>query len=193
MIRDDAATDPYFAGVPTVLEDWIAEELAPDEKLVWVGRPQLVPALLGLAPSLVHGLLLIFFGLVWLGASGNARGNANARLFGWAMIAFGLVSGLSALRSAWAESGASYLLTSRRAIIRTPKAGGDAEVETFTPAALGRMTRRQRPDGSGDLIFEVFRTDGRSRFVRRGFLAIPAVRAVEALVRSTLLAHPAPK
>jgi hypothetical protein len=48
------------------------------------------------------------------------------------------------------------------------------------------MLRRDRPDGSGDLIFEEI-VSTHLRVIGRGFQNVERVREVEALVRATLL------
>jgi hypothetical protein len=86
-----------------------------------------------------------------------------------------------------------YALTDRRALIWQPGWFGSATVRSYTAAGLGHISRRERRDGSGDLVFEEFTTYSHgsngpsSHTTRRGFLAINNVREVEELVRRTLL------
>jgi hypothetical protein len=67
----------------------------------------------------------------------------------------------------------------------------DVEVFSFRPEQLTGIWCDERPDGSGDLIFELYRPvfghDGDSWTYRRGFLDIGNVRQIEALVRRALL------
>jgi hypothetical protein len=87
-----------------------------------------------------------------------------------------------------------YALTDKRAIICEPGWFGHWKTSSYMAHDLGRLKRRERPDGSGNLIFEEIRTissdsHGRARTHThwRGFLNVANVREVEKLVRSTLL------
>ena len=60
-------------------------------------------------------------------------------------------------------------------------------MRTFEPDRLGHLQRRERPDGSGDLIFETQHwrdSDGDRRTREVGFIAVPEVKLVEQMVRA---------
>ena len=87
-----------------------------------------------------------------------------------------------------------YCLTNERAILWTVGWFGSLEVRSYQAEQLGKMTRRDYADGSGNLVFEEFLSvsrdsDGYSRSQRteRGFIAVENVREVEDLLRHTLL------
>src|SRR5262249_34904107 len=96
-----------------------------------------------------------------------------------------------------------YALTNRRAVVWEAGWFGTVRVYSYTASALGKMQRRERADGSGDLVFEEIVSVG-SQYVSqgqhgghwqtstsvtaRGFLAIERVRDMEDLIRRTL--HP---
>lgn len=115
--------------------------------------------------------------------------------------AFGIpfiLVGLGLLTSPyWARRAARrtcYAITSERAIVWRGAFGGRIEVRSYLPEELARMHRVENGDGSGDLVFaEEHRSapTRRNRYgthvVRHGFLDISDVRAVEAIVRETLL------
>ena len=66
-------------------------------------------------------------------------------------------------------------------------------MRNYTAAGLGHVSRTERADGSGDLVFEEITTyasnsnGGGWQTTRRGFMGIDRVRDVEELVRRTLL------
>ena len=83
-----------------------------------------------------------------------------------------------------------YVLTADRAIIFD--GGFSTTIRSFGPDRLGDLRRKQRADGSGDLIFErelSFDNDGDRRSTDHGFLAIPDVKAVEDMVRQLVKTH----
>lgn len=89
----------------------------------------------------------------------------------------------------------AYAVTDRRVILFEAGFRGSMTVRTYLPPQLQRMTRTERPDGSGDLMLEEFAwrdSDGDRRHGRHGMYAIPRVRDVEELIRETLL-KPTPR
>ena len=82
-----------------------------------------------------------------------------------------------------------YAITDRRAIAWQAKGWGKVEVHNFQPERLTSMTRTQRPDGGGDLVFEQFeeRKGSGTTTVKRGFMAVQRVQGVEDVIRETLL------
>lgn len=54
------------------------------------------------------------------------------------------------------------------------------------------MERVERPDGSGDLIFEQYtqRRGSSTHTIRHGFISVPRVRDVEDVLRKTLVQEP---
>jgi hypothetical protein len=88
-----------------------------------------------------------------------------------------------------------YVLTDQRAIVWRAGWFGSVDVRFYTGAALTRMHRRERRDGSGDLIFEEITSVGQntngartSHTSAHGFMAIEKVREIEALIWKALLA-----
>ena len=82
-----------------------------------------------------------------------------------------------------------YVVSNQRAIVMSPGFRGSRKVRSFLPEALASMERTERPDGSGDLVFEQYtqRNGSSSSTVRNGFISVPRVRDVEELLRNTLL------
>ena len=66
----------------------------------------------------------------------------------------------------------------------------DGEVESYAAEGLGKLARRERSGGLGDLVFDdVVTRHGKAMVMHpRGFLAVQRVRDVEAILRASLLA-----
>jgi len=169
-------------------------ELSADERLVWTGQPRPDLAIRPAYFLVPFGLLFAAFAVGWM-VLASAMGVTPMALCGLPFIAVG---GLLALSPIWLRRQAQqtvYALTTRRALILEPSWWGPGVVRSYTAAGLGKMFRRERADGSGDLIFEEYTSRGTSSDGTassstqwRGFLAVSDVRAVEDLVRRTLLA-----
>jgi hypothetical protein len=168
-------------------------EFAPGEHLVWAARPE--PARMARAslPILIFAIPWTAFTLfVVVMASGITTGATNQGfyilfpLFGLPFVLVGL-----AMMSApyWAYKKAKstvYAVTDKRLLVISE--GRSKTVHSFDPDQIGDITRRERPDGSGDIIFARIvddETEGyrRSRVTENGFLAVPDVRTVERHVR----------
>jgi hypothetical protein len=201
--------------LPPEAQSRIAGELQPGEKLIWAAQP--IPALYarsgwGLA---IFGIFFGGFALFWIamaggmmwfsndgppgGGSGIGKAFSCFPLFGLPFLAIG-VGMLTA--PIWMRRNAArtvYGLTDRRAILCQGKTFGGVEVRSFGPPDLTHMTRVERANGTGDLIFrEVISTsydsegDRRTNRTRIGFIAIERVRDVENLVRTQLMPMPGP-
>ena len=78
----------------------------------------------------------------------------------------------------------AYVLTDRRAIILSFGWRSSASVRSFEPSGLTDLQRRERADGSGDLIFTTdVSSRGRNTSAAVGFVAIQNVKEVEDRVR----------
>jgi hypothetical protein len=186
----------YRLSLSPALAARLDAELTPDERLVWTGQPRpdlaIRPAYC-LAP---FGLVFAGIAACWMVAA-TAIGITPFALCGLPFIAVG---GLFALSPLWLRRRAEqtlYALTNRRALVLEPSLWGPGVVRSYTAAGLGKMFRRERADGSGDLVFDEYttRTTDSEGMVStathwRGFLAVSDVRTVEDLVRRTLLDNP---
>jgi hypothetical protein len=173
--------------VPPEVVERVARELSPEERLVWVGQPR---------PDLAvrPAYFIVPFGVVFTGMA-----------LLWMVVAAFLTLGLLApcglpflvigvaliLSPTWLRSLArrtAYALTDRRAIVFQPSLFGRVTVQSFTASGLGQLTRSERSDGSGDLVFQSYLTGfgTNARTVQTGFMGIDRVREVEDLVRKTL-------
>jgi hypothetical protein len=137
----------------------------------------------------LFGLVFAAFGLAWAigaGAIGLLFGQYGGMvgLIGLPFVAIGVMIACSPIWMRRQVAKTVYFLTDRRAVIMEPGLFRAATVSSYRPDRLTSITRTERPDGSGDLIFEQFTTGHGSgcRTVRRGFVDVRNVREVEALV-----------
>jgi hypothetical protein len=201
--------------IPPELQARVQAELTPEEKLVWLGQPEPSTVVRSARVLVIVGLVWtigsIFFALHWLkmaddfnrhwnAAPGVGAGGFERRERGffdylpWLFVLIGvgiMTSPFWMLRKARQTC---YALTNQRALICQPGWFGAWNTSSYTAPGLGKMRRRERADGTGDLIFEEVtststNSEGHSSTTTtwRGFLNIARVREVEALVRSTLL------
>jgi hypothetical protein len=201
---------PLFhnSSLPPELDDRVRAELASGERLLWVGQPN---------PRRAArvGWLVTLFGIPFLGgavfwiatASSMLDGFRNApgpfRWFGLLFPLFGvpfMLVGLGMLSAPyWLARKARrtcYAITDRRAVVFEASWRGIVTIYSYDPDQLTKQYRRENADGGGDLVFEEITTVNRSSdgpsttTVKRGFLAIDDVRAVETLLRQALPRSP---
>ncbi len=176
--------------LPPRLRTLVEAELNHREKITWIGTP--IPKRFAVAsiPIVLFGIPWTAFALFWMvGASGFQipdfkDGFDLFPLFGipFVLIGFGMLS--SPFWMMLKAKKTVYVITTARAI--TFDGGFSTTIRSFSPDRLTDLQRKQRSDGSGDLIFERKRSYGRSgnrRTTDHGFLAIPDVKTVENLVR----------
>ena len=189
------------ADVPANIADRVQSELQPGEILVWAGQPDPDLAVRGAWILSIFGLVflippLFFLSLTTFGVF--ALGNLG--LIGLCFLPGGLVFAvvglflvLTPMRIRRAARKGIYAITSQRAIVWR-KTMFSMTIQSFGPDQLGRMYRKERPNGAGDLVFydsAWANTDGSRQIQTIGFLAIRDVHQVEELVRATLLQpHP---
>ncbi len=188
------ADDLALRELPRELADAVSRELAPDERVLWVGQPAARQALLRSLPILLFGIPWTAFSLFWMGAAGGfvfSDGPSVPSDAGWgryAFAAFGLpfvAIGVGMLSSPYwiarTLKRTVYLITSRRAMIIVAKRS--TNVRTFQREVLQRIERIERKNGTGDLIIVPVQNSGSSRLPAVGFLGITEPRRVEELLR----------
>lgn len=175
--------------LPKHLQARIQSELKPGETVVWAEQPDA-----GKYMRQGFWLWLFFipwtaFALFWMaGAAGFqfpnfSRGWDLFPLFGIPFVLIGL-GGLSS--PYWLRRKAAnivYAITDRRAL--TLEGSRSYTARTHYPNQLRRVTRKEHPDGSGDLVLEITHyenSDGDARERKNGFFAISHVRKVEQLL-----------
>ena len=190
------------AMIPVELRDRIDAELQPGEKVLWFTQPSPRLAGRGRWVAIPFGLVFAGFAVFWIstsyfiirGASGGSGGSGIGAfnffpLFGVPFFVIGILTMLSPLWAARRAGRTAYVITSRRAIVHELSAFGRLKVQSFGPDRLVSMTRTERADGSGDLVFEQFTESvgTGSRTVKRGFMHLENVRPAEQALRDLLL------
>lgn len=194
---------PWPAGEGNV-QAALQPEMGPGEALLWTGQPMSGRYRAASIAVMAFGILFTGFALLWTAmATGGgalifglaARGPGGAigmcmGLFGLPFIAVGIGMLLAPVWMPRQARRTFYGLTNQRAIVLTQTLFGRRVVQSFGPAQAAGMTRYERPDGSGNLIFNQQQwrdSDGGGHVRNEGFMYIPNVRGVEDLVRATLL------
>jgi hypothetical protein len=183
-------------------------QLEPGESILWTGRPD--PAALSRQslPRSLAGLGFTAFTLLWIcmvvrGGSNNWDRGRVVAPFARHNVIIAAVAGLwflpfcafmltAPLRARWRAGRTCYVLTDLRAVIIEPRLLTDHSVRTFPPEALALTQCKERPDGSGDLVFR----NQKTRFGMPepvGFLAVESVREVENLVRTVQSSETRPR
>ena len=181
------------------LLDALKRELEPGENLVWKAAPDSKAFSRGLKGLRVFGMIFGGFALFWMGGAFAMIAASNKSgppmffpLFGLPFLIIGFVmkfgTGWAARRRA---ARSVYGLTPRRAIvIEGSWQNGDRKVFSYKAQKLDSMSKVERPDGGGDLVFEeVYAgyTQNKRRVYRpRWFLGVADVHSVERLVKNTL-------
>lgn len=164
-------------------------EMRPGERLIWADRP---------APGrmVLSGLVLTAFGSVFAGfaafwiagaasaTSGDSGVFAFFPLFGIPFLLVGLAIMLAPLWIWMSAKKTIYAISSDRLVIIMGR-----RVRSFEPDEIDSLERREKADGSGDIIFRRdlvrshSRHHGRTRERKIGFIGIPEVRRVEDEIR----------
>lgn len=150
-------------------EKWqqrVQEELDPEEQVLWMGSPD--PARTAgrplSTPAARVGLVTFASAVAWLLLATQVIGPPRpGNPFPWlilvpalfpvitfAILATWMPGGITGRRLPYRASHTLYLITNQRVAIM--EGGQPMKVRSLTPAQLTNMVRRQRPDGSGDLI-----------------------------------------
>lgn len=172
----------------------VRAEVAPDERLLWVGKPGRDPGSRG-GSIVAFGLILLLgaVGMRWFAASEDPAVGDPTWLFLGALVALELACFLAIGLMIYALVRRAnrarrritlYALTDRRAIIWRPAGRpGGVEVAMFRRGGVHEVRRVEFPDGSGDLrLYPTADSGAMTVFAR-----VPAIVAVERLARQALL------
>jgi len=177
--------------IPRPLQSLVERELESGERIEWMEMPQprfFTPVA---TAGFLFGIPWTAFALFW--TAGAALGVSKAEGFGlfrlfplfgipFVLIGFGLLSG-----PIWARRDALrtvYAITNRRAI--SVQSGRTTTFRSFTSTHLQDVYRRERRDGTGDVIFprRGWRdTDSNRQSEDLGFLSVRNPKRVESLLR----------
>ena len=177
--------------MPNSLKNMVDAELESGEKIVWLDMPRpsyFTPAAIG---AFLFGIPWTAFSIFWMfGASGFKVPEFNDGLslfplFGvpFVLIGIGLLSSpLWAYRKALKTV---YVITNRRAI--TFEGGRMTTIHSYPPEKLRDIHRKEKADGSGDVIIAQHSwtdSDGGKRTEALGFMRIKDVKKVERMLKS---------
>lgn len=176
--------------LPPALRQQLEQELASGETLLWTGQPDAARIARQSWPLVLFGLLWQGFVLYWSWVAsgfwlpGSDTPPEPFALFGLPFFLAGVVVLASPRTLARKARRTGYAITDRRALII--ERGRRLSVRSFAPEALADLERRERADGSGDIIFTRDRTgSGKgSRALEVGFFGLPAARDVERRLRA---------
>ncbi|MEO1009543.1 MAG: hypothetical protein AAFX79_13350 [Planctomycetota bacterium] len=189
----------------------IAPELRDDERVLWADRP--VPRAFNKATvsAVLFSIPFTGFAVFWIagaagliggmggpgqggpGPSGGVMGTVFP-LFGlpFVLVGLGMMSTPIWYRRRLKKS--LYAITDRRAIIWQGAVFGGTQVSSHWAKDLAVLERRQRSDGSGDLVFERREKrwrdgdgDARRSVQEVGFMSVPNVREVERALHDHLI------
>lgn len=180
-----------FLKLPPALQQKVTRELQAGEVVSWAGQPDA-------NRLMMTGFALWFFFIPWTafslfwmaGASGFRWPDFSSPLsffplFGLPFLLIGL-GGLSSpffLRAKARDI--VYVVTSKRAFSLSGRKA--VTLVSWLPGQLGEITRTERADGSGDLVFSsstTINTRGQSRTQKQGFIAVRDVRTAEMHVQA---------
>jgi len=190
--------------LPPELDALVQAEMQSGERVLWVGQPN--PGRMAKSGCIVSlfGIPFTAFSVFWIAMAAGIGGGMGGGPGGWIALIFPLFGlpfvlvGLALLSAPyWMARKARrtcYAVTNRRAIVFESSWRGTLTVYAYRPDELTKLFRREHADGSGDLVFEEIasvrhssRGGSRTHITPRGFLAVDDVRAVETLLRKSLL------
>jgi hypothetical protein len=176
------------------LSAMLDSELSKGERVTWVGRP--IPWLMArsVLPVALMGIPFTAFAVFWIAVASGFRfphfstWGSLFPLFGVPFVCVGLGMLLSPIWTYRRATRTIYAITDRRALTIETDPLGRVTTHSFEPPHLTIVTRMQRADGTGNLVFRrEHRGAGRNhRMVDIGFLAVADVREVEDHIRQLI-------
>lgn len=169
--------DPQKIQLPKRLQTFLDEELTTPEPLLWVGTPGVVHVVGGTVVTIGVAFLALCLTLyTWW--QGNELWSLGIFLCFLILCCAGLYW--------WQGKNTLYVVTPKRILIL--ERFWRKKITTYTREQVKRLIRKQKFDGSGDLIFEDFSTsNGGSQVI--GFIGIDQVQNVEEIIRQNFLAR----
>ncbi|MBO0793419.1 MAG: hypothetical protein J2P36_21050 [Ktedonobacteraceae bacterium] len=189
-------------------ESPLERELEENEQLLWFGQPQSSKKIRTQSTKAFLILFFVFDGvgllLLLLGAIQGVFFPGLSSMLAATFVLFPLagihiiiatIFGVLAATYRFTTSNTLYAITDQRIIIL--RKGPRTTITSFAPNDIGPITRVERPDGSGDLLFthapshhshhhtgNIHHRERTSRFT-----GIPNVRNVERVLRRTFKTH----
>ena len=172
--------------IPRPLRDMVDRELESNERINWMGMPKRVFFTRITTFTVLFGLPWTAFAVFWtVGAASIGKDvpflfGLLFPLFGLPFIMIGLLMMLSPIGAYRRSAKTVYVITDRRAI--TFDSGWTTTVRSYSPEKLKNIFRKEKRDGSGDIIFtrRAYRdSDGDRQSEELGFIRIANVKDVE--------------
>jgi hypothetical protein len=178
--------------LPPERRNLIESELQSGEKIVWLDQP--IPRLFTMRtiPLVLFAIPWTAFAAFWMAeAAGLLGGHAHSPkgptavfpLFGLPFVLVGIAMLMSPVWMRRIYRGTYYVITNRRAIVF--QKGFAMTTRSFAPEQLQALSKRQRADGSGDIIFNVLLEQVQvtpAGVQMNGFFSIRNVKEVEDLL-----------
>ncbi len=175
--------------LPIYLQELIEQELQSDETIVWMDQPNPKRFMLKALPIILFAIPWTAFSIFWMaGASGFkipdfSKPESFFMLFGLPFLFIGIGMLSTPLWIARNAKKTVYLLTDQRAIIFD--GGWSTTIRFFKPDQLINISRKQRRNGTGDLIFVIqftYNNQDNQRVKEIGFIGIDDVKMVHDLI-----------
>lgn len=183
--------------IPLGLRQAIDQELQPGERLYWVEQPLARFFTTESVRTSLFGVLWTALAVFWTGGANRfqfpdlSKGIRPQLLFSLVGVCFAVIGIELILTPLWTWRKARntvYLVTDQRAL--TIRKGWSLEIRSFSPDQLWNLERRERADGSGDVIVGLPRSGDSSTeesveptAVEVGFLGVGQARESERALR----------
>ena len=175
--------------LPQHLQDQVERELQSGERIQWIGMPIprfFTPVATG---AFLFAIPWTAFAVFWTVGAAWATRNAGGMslafpLFGLPFILIGIAMLSSPIWAYRKSFKTVYVITNRRAI--TFDGGWSTTIRSYPPEKLQDLYRREKRDGSGDVIISrrAWRdTDGDRRSEELGFMRVPNPKEVEEMLK----------
>ncbi len=170
-------------------------ELHEGESLVWWGQPSGKAFSRGSWPLFFFGIVWLAFSLFWAVLSFLIFDDDNAAFVRYFYALFSIpfiLIGLRLIASPFIENGKAgrtvYAITNMRAMVITT--GLKKKVSSLPAKDILKITRKDQPDGSGNITFSMNYPQGRKSsgtYKDYTFLGIPDVKIAEMYIHDFLL------
>lgn len=176
--------------IPRELQDRVEREVEPGEQVFRMDMPVPRAFTRGSTAALLFGIPWTAFSVFWICAASGFRMPDISRgpfvlfpLFGVPFFLIGLAMLSAPLWEYRRAKKTVYVITDRRAILFA--GGRSTTVRSFRPESLRELYRKDRSDGTGDVVFcrrESYDRRNRPQSEEIGFLRVRNPRDVERLL-----------
>ena len=164
---------PNKLNLPKKIRNLVDRELDPEEYIEWIEQPIPRPFTFFSIFCVLFGIPFTFIGLP-----------ASIIIFGLPFLIVGLGFLLTPFWIWRAAKNTVYLVTDKRAI--SFEGGWSTTIKSYLPNQLQTIYRKERADGTGDVIFAIERwkdSDGDKQTKEVGFIGIRNPQEVEKMLK----------